>query len=499
MALAPYFHKAALGASALMTGVSVGAFSQLVSPLSVTIRFGSDAVQSPEGQVSLELLTNLLSRFYPTLSLDGVGEEAEKLGKQLADLARRINPVIEFSTAKPPYVNVGTIPAVPSGCSAFIGSDGWNARLSTTAPQAVGQSRNPIGAAAAACFGAATIFRHFFHRQLGVSEPSEEFVLSIFDYSRLPRILTEPLDYDLGEVALAGAGAIGNAAVWLLARSQCQGRIHLIDPETVDDTNPQRYVLTDAKSTGEDKVTLAARELGTSKVQPVPHKTAWGSFIGKQPGWKIPMVAVALDSPEDRVAVQASLPRWILNSWTQANDLGVSRHEFNSDSACLACMYWPKKQKPNLDEIIKEAIRYSGELMDVRNMLYFGTGLDDAWLDRISRDMGQPRELLEPFKGTTIDAFYREAICGGHVIAAEGGKIEVPMAFQSALAGIMLAAEIVKYGRAGHKLDTSMVTTKIDLLRPLGTHLSEPYKRRSDVSCICSDQDYRERYAEKYA
>jgi len=261
--------------------------------------------------------------------------------------------------------------------------------------------------------------------QLGVREPSEEFVLSLFDYSRLPCALAEPLDYDLGEIALAGVGAIGNAAVWLLARSQCKGRIHLIDPETLDDTNPQRYVLTDAKSEGEDKVTLAARELGSSKVQPLPHKTTWGSFIGQQPGWKIPMVAVALDSPEDRVAVQASLPKWVLNSWTQANDLGVSRHEFNSDSACLACMYWPKKQKRNLDEIIKEAIRYSGELMDVRNMLYFGTGLDDAWLEKISRDMGQPRELLEPFKGKTIDAFYREAICGGHVIATEGGKIEV--------------------------------------------------------------------------
>src|SRR5260370_32885710 len=99
--------------------------------------------------------------------------------------------------------------------------------------------------------------------------------------------------------------------------------------------------------------------------------------------------------------------------------------------------------------------------MDVRNMLYFGTGLDDVWLERISRDMGQPRELLEPFKGKTIDAFYREAICGGHVIAAEGGKIEVPMAFQSAMAGIMLAAEVVQYGKRGHTTDTRMVSTQL--------------------------------------
>src|SRR5260370_25349651 len=115
--------------------------------------------------------------------------------------------------------------------------------------------------------------------------------------------------------------------------------------------------------------------------------------------------------------------------------------------------------------------------MAVRNMLYFGTGLDDVWLDRISRDMGQARELLEPFKGKTIDAFYREAICGGHVIAAEGGKIEVPMAFQSAMAGIMLAAEIVKDCRAGHKLDTARGTTKNELLWPVRTHLAAPSQK----------------------
>src|SRR6185369_3925381 len=108
-----------------------------------------------------------------------------------------------------------------------------------------------------------------------------------------------------------------------------------------------------------------------------------------------------------------------------------------------------------------------GELMEIRNMLYFQTPLDDNWLDRISRDMGRSRELLEIFKGKTLDAFYREAICGGHIIVSEGERIEVPMVFQSALAGIMLAGEIIKYGIAGQKLNSELVTTKIDLLRPL--------------------------------
>jgi hypothetical protein len=498
VALAPYFHKAALGSTALMPGVSVQEFSRLMNPLTVTLRFGADAIQSHEGRVSLELVTNLLSRFYPAMCFEGIGEEAEQFGRRLTELAKSINPVIELSAPRSPYLIIGKSVAELSDFKAFIGSDGWNACFSTKTAQAVGLSQNPLGAGAAACFGAAAIFRHFFHKQLGVPEPNEEFVLSLIDYSRLACAVSEPLDYDLGELALAGVGAIGNATVWLLARSQCKGCIHLVDPETADDTNPQRYILTNPESKGRYKVDLAACELGSSRLQPVVHQTTWGGFVGQQPGWKIPLATVALDSLEDRIAVQASLPKWILNGWTQANDLGVSRHQFGSDSACLACMYWPKKQTRSLDEVIKEAIRYSGELMDVRNMLYFGTLLDENWLERIAKDMSQPRELLEPFKGKTIDAFYREAICGGHIIATEGGKIEVPMAFQSALAGIMLAGEIVKYGRAGRKLDTDMITTKIDLLRPLGTHLSEQYKRRTDVPCICSDPTYLERYSEKY-
>lgn len=498
MALAPYFRKAALGSIAMMPGVSIEDFLRIMAPLAVTLRFGEDAVESLEGRVSLELLTNLASRFYPAMSFDAVGTEAKEFAQRLTEIAIKINPVLEFPDPKPPYVVIGRITTEVSGFKAFIGSDGWNALFSTRSPQPVGLSENPVGSAVAACFASAAIFRHFFYRQLDVVEPDEEFLLSILDYSRAPCALREPLNYDLGEVALAGIGAIGNATAWLLARTQCRGRIHLIDPEVVDDSNPQRYVLTNAKSEGEEKTALAARTLVRSQLEAVAHRTTWSGFIGGRPDWKFPLAAVATDTFEDRVAVQASLPEWILNSWTQANDIGVSRHRFNLDSACLACLYWPKKQKQNLDEIVKQAIRYSGDLMDIRNMLYFGSSLDHAWLDRISKDMGQPREFLEQFKGKTLEAFYREAICGGHVIATENGKIEVPMAFQSAMAGIMLAGELVKFGKEGRTLNTDAVTTKLDLLRPLGTHLSEAYRKRSDIPCICSDNYYQKRYAEKY-
>lgn len=498
VALAPYFQKTALGAAALMPELSPEAFSRLLSPLSLTIRFGQDAVESTEGRAALELLTNMCARLYPALSFEAVTPMARQFREKLMELAIQINPVIDFTDPSTPYIVIGHA-GVPNGFSIFIGSQSWNTHFSTRSSQPIGQSENVIGGAAAACFGAAAVFRYFFHKELGVPEPAEEYTLSLFDYRREFCNVTEAIDYELGEVALVGTGAIGNAAVWVLSKTACKGQLHLVDPEFIDNTNPQRYILTNAASEGESKVKLAASLLTNSNLIPIEHETTWGGFISKQPGWAIPLAAACLDSAEDRIAVQAALPRWVLNSWTQANDLGVSRHEFNSDSACLACLYWPKRQKRNFDEVIKEAIRYSGELMDIRNMLYFHVPLDEVWLDRISRDMGQPRESLEIFKGKTLDAFYREAICGGHVIVTEGKTIEVPMVFQSALAGIMLAGEILKYGRSGLKLNSEFVTTKIDLLRPLGNHLSEQYKKRTDVPCICSDPVCQRRFIEKYS
>jgi len=82
-------------------------------------------------------------------------------------------------------------------------------------------------------------------------------------------------------------------------------------------------------------------------------------------------------------------------------------------------------------------------------------------------------------------------------MAVRGAKVVVPMAFQSAFAGLMLAAEIIKTAPT-HKLKADMVTTKIDLLRPIGTRLSEAANKTADIRCICRDPIYVRRYEQKY-
>jgi hypothetical protein len=74
--------------------------------------------------------------------------------------------------------------------------------------------------------------------------------------------------------------------------------------------------------------------------------------------------------------------------------------------------------------------------------------------------------------------------------------VEAPMAFQSALAGLMLAAELVIH--AAYQGATRPARTEINLLRRLGSHLSQEDQKHPSGRCLCQDEDYLAVYGSKY-
>src|SRR5205823_3332138 len=171
----------------------------------------------------------------------------------------------------------------------------------------------------------------------------------------------------------------------------------------------------------------------------VPHACRWGQYLASLRGpWTLERVAVALDSAADRCAVQAALPRQVLNAWTQPGDLGVSWHDFLGVGACLACLYMPSGAVPNEDQLVADAIGLPDQLLPVRELLYRGTPVGEEWVRRIAAALSIPPEALLPFADRPLRAFYSEVVCGGVILRLGGhngpGQAEVPMAFQSALA-----------------------------------------------------------------
>lgn len=225
----------------------------------------------------------------------------------------------------------------------------------------------------------------------------------------------------------------------------------------------------------------------------------WGEYLAVRGNWSLTRVAVALDTKEGRQAVQAALPLRILNAWTQPGDLGVSRHGF-LDGPCLMCLYLPDGKVANEDEIIGRAIGLSN-VTEGRGLLHGGQPIDAALLERIAAAKNIDIEKLMPFAGLPLRTFYGKAVCGtalfGTPSGGDRGSMAVPMAFQSALAGILLAGEIVADAIC-LRGTTMPTTTKVDLLRPLPGRITVPMAKHASGRCICQDPTYIRAFRSKY-
>jgi hypothetical protein len=574
MALANFFDKAALSAASILRGADVAVIRDRLLSHVPGLVFDASAAVSREAHHTLELLTDLLARLYPRLAIvplpsserddcDGVARTSTtSLAETLRGRATVINPRIELTSSLEDATVLVVIgmtaprPVAPSATAAlsdgaaedggrpqtiYAGSSGWNARLSAHMPVGSGRSENPFGAGTAACLAAAVVFRTVFAAELGLAEPSVSSAGPVPEWTNLsllelqvstnagpvaapdvsmPTRVEAVRGVDIGESFLVGAGAIGEAVIWALARMpRLEGTLHVVDDEAVELSNLQRYVLTTQESVGQPKVDIASHEFtkavessesARKAVAVVPQPTTWGAFLEARDDYTLDRVLLALDSAEDRMAAQASLPRWIANAWTQPDNLGVSRHDFLGEGPCVCCLYFPTGPRKSKDVLYTEALRCTtqAELMEVRLLLYNGRAIGRDFILRAADRLGVPADDLLPFAHLSLDEFYVSALCAGLVLRlggqiGEGRPAEVPMAFQSALAGILLAAELVT-DAAGIRPQALPARTEIDLVRmdflaPGELRLSSPMAKHPSGLCICQDLAFQDRYRAKYA
>jgi hypothetical protein len=496
MALAEYYARNALAASQVLAGFDAERIRVTLDRERVCLSIGTDAAESSEGRTLIDLLVRLLARLYPTLTIrsESGGRTA---AEEAVNLARRINPDVEFSSDPTVEIAVGT--ALPSSGACpriFVGSNGWNAFVATAGPRTVGSSDNPFGAGAAACIAASNLFRWVFMREDPILDEDLIFSTLKLEPGRTPDV---PLTGSLGEIVLVGAGAIGNAAAWALSRLPMEGTLRIVDHQTIDLGNLQRYVLAERNHEDKSKVDTLARYF-SGRVRAKAHALKFEDFVVSE-GYSWARMMLALDSSRDRRAAQASLPQWIVNAWTQPGDLGVSSHDF-LNGACVACLYLPEHALENEDAIIASALGVPNELMQIRTLLHKGQGVPKELLEAISTARNIPIERLLPFEGRTVRQLYTEGFCGGALIPlGELGtprqEVHVPLAHQSALSGLLLAAAAVRQAMGLNGPGTQV--TRINVTRPLGSDLTQAAAKDPRGACICQDADYRDVYKSKYA
>lgn len=526
----PRFFPRVAEAIGPVAGLDPAALAHIVGAVVVTVEVDPAADNDPALEGQAELTCNLLARLYPRLRVAA----SAPLADRLVALIRSIHPGADVMIASPgarvpsdgPLLRLQpTDPAkrMQDPHEIWISVSGWNVAVDTIATDDGAPER--IAALAGACLGVAEVFRSVFADCLDGNgrtspSPAELNVLTCGPGTTgLPRL---PDGIDMTGTVLAGAGAVGQAFLLALRAAAPTGMLSVADDDAVDLPNLQRYVLTDDSSIGTPKTTQAAAAFDGTRMTVEQIPSRWGA--DPRSGPYCDTVAVALDSAADRIGVAAGLHRAVYNAWTQPDDLGWSRHETFGDDGhpCLACAYWPVQPRPHEHELIAAALRQH----PLRTLLYLLHGIAigapvpapadgilqlpqvpgleppadlPRWFtvplaaDLAAAGLLSPEELTAWASRPLADV-YRDGICAGGLVAAgpaaDDREALVPLAHQSALAGVMLAVQVLAARHPEMRaVRSAAVEGRLDLLRPLPQIIPRP--RQATPGCQCQDPDMR--------
>lgn len=501
MSLPRFIERAADAALPLLSEVDRETFVSRLEVVVPALRIDQADSRAP----GLLLAVNLAARLYPRLVI----EAPQALLDECRSLAKAINPKVEFGGEATHRLAFAKIPSPDATVTVF--ACGWNV--------SVDGGGNPLGAVAAApaalaagAIGSGELFRAVFADQLPRGrherEPGSFNLVSLTTWDDVPL----PRAFKLGRVHLAGAGAIGQATLLTLAASGVHGEFVVVDPQRLELSNLQRYVLSYDKDIDKRKVDIAAR-VASKKLRTRRVASVWGGTSWSRPGRDV--VLVGLDSARARIGVQAGLHRRIYNAYTQPSDLGWSRHEGFGSAPCLACLYWPTAKRPHRYQSIAHSLdqpelrirAYLASRLPVGSALPSPLQLPVVEAAPTSEEIHQwqttplihdlaPRyglddEVASVWSSRSLDELYREAICGGAFVRTDrGSDVLVPLAHQSVFAGIMLAVQAIVASNAGLRAHrTSQTEGRLDMLRRLPARFELPTTERVP-SCICCDDDF---------
>lgn len=494
MSLARFFDRTYAAAGRALS-VSRTSLEEALAAKPIAVVCGPECEGSGNARWISTLAVNLLARMYPQLVIIG----GRTIAAELAALARAINPTISLSESAASAAATIAIGSVPDAAEDAVhaGASGWVAHVQRGGPAALGPA-NPFSSAAAAALAVSGVFRAVFSERLPHRELERDTHLSLLDYGGSAGADLPLPHLNLEDVAIFGLGAVANGAVWALARHpSVSGRVFLVDPERLELSNLQRYVLATDSDVGRAKTELARDVLARPGLDVQMRAMPLEAFAGERSaGFDIPTVLVSVDHVAGRRATQALLPRLVVNGWTGEGSLGASWHVFSRDAACLACLYHPSRPLPSQTELVASALGLAHE----RAAMLWVTRAPPSDSDLLTIAAHLGIDDLGAWRGQPINDLYRDVVCGSVSLDVRGvGRVEaVPLAHQSALAGALAAAELAK--RVDPELSAKSQQEALiaweDVLRPPPTYWTRPRARAR--GCICTDQDYQSVYAAKW-
>lgn len=315
-----------------------------------------DELQTLNGQTMLFSALNLIGRFCRNIdvlcdeSIDTIHISPKfyrrKVASTIVSMLESIDPCGNFSIVEKPRARydavlaIGTPPQVNPDVS--IDSNGWIAYISKAKINLSlnRKKQNPIGAGAAACFGAGEIFKYLLDLK-DENHYIKKVPFSTFDYSMNHAHFLNPdipENKRLGNVQMVGVGAIGSAVVFFLCMSPIGGSLTLIDHENIDISNLNRYMIATVEDVDRPKIEVATEYLSHHQINIASYQCKYDNYVKEKGAGNFDVVLPLVDNNEARHQVQMNMPLLTLYGTTGGWAFTIGWHKA-LEYDCLICRY----------------------------------------------------------------------------------------------------------------------------------------------------------------
>lgn len=470
----------------------------------IGIYISSSWYNSINGKISLEFLVDILIRMFDTIviEVDGINPHVPDLFlANLIQKAKSIDKNIHLDN-----IDMCTISIMIGNdfkqkkCHVYISCNGWEAYsgYEMIEIKAKDSMINPIGASLSSAFGAAEIFKCILKEEFKSINKKLKFQnvkFSAFSYDlsnncKNPRL---PGYINIGETLLVGAGAVGMAFISVLRHLNIGGNLTIIDHDSIDASNLDRYIGVYADNINNQKTSVAKAALShLQNLRIIEINSKYQQYV-ESLGRVINLAICTVDNDETRQELQCDLPGILLNGVTGQSTFSVSRHDFIND-ACLGCLYPIEK-----DKFVNEE-KYSRALgIPVGDFTYRyenNIPLTQADIEKLIKYINTPEINLTIKAGMTLREFLADSeICGRLNIPGDS-DIHGTIGFVSAIPGILLVAELIKERYFKDYVLKNLFHS--DTLVGPSNHSLQLRKKVRECSCYCHDPIMLEVYKSKY-
>lgn len=245
------------------------------------------------------------------------------------------------------------------------------------------------------------------------------------------------LPVNLGEMYLAGAGAVGNAAVYALGLMEPRGRLHVVDYDLVSAGNLNRCLWFQQSDVGHNKAKiLVGRASATMPgLSLVAHTSSLAKVAASLPPPGIERLLVAVDSRRGRRSLQNEFPGEVFDaSTTGIEEVVFHHHRQPTDGACMTCAYVETDGEQAHEEHVAAQLGVS--LVDVADRVITPKAAGFICAK-------YPHLIRESVVGTAYDSLFKALCATAKLKTAEDRQVLAPFAFVSTLAGTYMAIELV--------------------------------------------------------